>query len=149
MVDLIVSPVSATINAQIAQPIMITNSPGSAFPIRTIRCMNFVTSKAIAMSKPPNVKAIPQGLIYTMISRAKSSSGLKIINFNANHIKVNKCALEEMQRMQGSALLKLTKPVSLVQGQMGLRFACLNIRSLDCHLEDLKLDSQIEWQRMQ
>ena len=43
----------------------------------------------VDMTKPSNVKVIPQGLVYTMLSRAKTSKQVKIINFNPSFIKVN------------------------------------------------------------
>ena len=55
------------------------------------------------MMKPSNLKCVPEGLIYTMLSRAKTSRGIKICNFNPSHIKVNAGALEEMKRMEAES----------------------------------------------
>ena len=58
------------------------------------------------MMKPSNLKCVPQGLIYTMLSRAKTSRGIKICNFNPSHIKVNAGALEEMKWMEAESKLQ-------------------------------------------
>ena len=43
--------------------------------------------------KPPGYKTTPQGLGYTMLSRATCSKNIKLLNFTINNITVNKSAL--------------------------------------------------------
>lgn len=45
------------------------------------------------------------GQIYTLLSRAKSMNGLRLCSFDAEKIKVNYSALEEMHRLQTTKLL--------------------------------------------
>ena len=46
------------------------------------------------------------GQTYTMLSRVKTRAGLKLIKFHENKLKVNKCALQEMKRLQDTMTLQ-------------------------------------------
>ena len=96
------------------------------------------------MMKPSNLKCVPQGLIYTMLSRAKTSRGIKICNFNPSHIKVNAGALEEMKRMEAESKLQWISPIEKIARENAFLLGCLNIRSLKMHLQDLKSDPSVK-----
>ena len=96
------------------------------------------------MMKPSNLKCVPQGLIYTMLSRAKKSRGIKICNFNPSHIKVNAGALEEMKRMEAESKLQWISPIEKIVRENAFLLGCLNIRSLKMHLQDLKIDPSVK-----
>ena len=70
---------------------------------------------AADMTRPSNVKVIPQELVYTMLSRGKTSKQVKIINFNPSFIKVNKGAMDEMNRMKLHASLKWCNPIKTLK----------------------------------
>ena len=96
------------------------------------------------MMKPSNLKCVSQGLIYTMLSRAKTSRGIKICNFNPSHIKVNAGALEEMKRMEAESKLQWISPIEKIARENAFLLGCLNIRSLKMHLQDLKSDPSVK-----
>ena len=96
------------------------------------------------MMKPSNLKCVPQGLIYTMLSRAKTSRGIKICNFNPSHIKVNAGALEEMKRMEAESKIQWISPIEKIARENAFLLGCLNIRSLKMHLQDLKSDPSVK-----
>ena len=82
----------------------------------------------------------PQGLAYTMLSRATCRAGIRVINFNKADIAVNRAALEEIERMKKESLLhcKVTvKAESLAVGH-------INIRSLYKHACDLTFDQNVK-----
>ncbi|KAK3086403.1 hypothetical protein FSP39_017935 [Pinctada imbricata] len=85
----------------------------------------------------------PQGLAYTMISRATSRQGIKLVNFNMKDIKVNKNASEEMTRMKTESILNSTN--LLIEKNPGnLTVGHVNIRSLSKHACDLQVDRSIQ-----
>ena len=49
-----------------------------------------------------------------MLSRAKTSRGIKICNFNPSHIKVKAGALEEMKRMEAESKLQWISPIEKI-----------------------------------
>jgi ATP-dependent exoDNAse (exonuclease V) alpha subunit len=62
------------------------------------------------MTTPAGKTNTMPGQIYTMLSRAKSMTGLKLCAFDPKKIKVNETALQEMERLTKSSLLQ---PVTL------------------------------------
>ena len=120
-----------------------TQYPGMlAWGLTTHKSQGSTYSSIVAdMTKPTNMRAVSQGLIYTMLSRAKSSDGVRIVNFNPDFIKVNKAALTEMTRMKAERFLQWKTPVEeLRECNNDIIIGCLNIRSLGAHLEDMCMD---------
>ncbi len=77
------------------------------------------------------------GQIYTMLSRARTHKGLKLIGFTSTAINVNKKALKEMKRLNKFCKLNINHIFSaLPSNEMTLAF--LNIRSLWKHFEEVK-----------
>ncbi|XP_062618879.1 uncharacterized protein LOC134280486 [Saccostrea cucullata] len=85
----------------------------------------------------------PQGLAYTMISRATSRQGIKIVNFNDGDIKVNKDAFEEMHRMRRESQLSCSMAMT-EKKQEELSIGHINIRTLAKHAVDLQSDIAIQ-----
>ena len=52
-----------------------------------------------------NTNTMP-GRIYTMLSRAKSTKGLKLCSFDSKKIKMNEAALLEMKRLKNNCVLE-------------------------------------------
>ena len=73
------------------------------------------------------------GQIYTMLSRAKEMKGLKLKSFQADKIKVNSSALQEMKRLQ--SMVKDLATLNISEDSKAIGF--LNIRSLKEHYQDL------------
>ena len=72
------------------------------------------------------------GQIYTMLSRAKEMKGLKLKSFQADKIKVNSSALQEMKRLQ--SMEKDLTTLNISEDSKAIGF--LNIRSLKEHYQD-------------
>ena len=76
---------------------------------------------------------INQGQFYTLLSRAKRRDQVKLLNFKPEYIKVNKSALEEMERMRKDDLFIWVHPADRTSNSK----ICLhNIRSWDKHIEN-------------
>ena len=54
---------------------------------------------------------ICQGQLYTLLSRAKCRDKVQLLNFEPDHIKVNKPALEEMNRMRNDSIFPWEHPL--------------------------------------
>jgi ATP-dependent DNA helicase PIF1 len=54
---------------------------------------------------------VSQGQFYTLLSRAKSRDKVLLLNFEPEHIKVNRPALEEMERMREESLFLWKHPL--------------------------------------
>ena len=80
---------------------------------------------------------INPGQAYTALSRAKTSDGIKLSNFQEDNIKVNTKALFEMERLKRESPLNFTHPASHLTGSS---IALLNIRSWNLHLENFVSD---------
>ena len=79
-------------------------------------------------SRNKNRKApVSDGMLYTMLSRAKSCDRLKVLKFFENQIKMNKDAVLEMERMREKCALDCTHP--LVQMHNSINICLFNIRS--------------------
>ena len=93
------------------------------------------TSKSGKKGRAP----INPGMVYTLLSRAKCRSQLKLLNFSDRYqIKVNKAALDELRRMRKEAFLSFTHPIKKMKG---LGICLLNIRSWNLHLPHFLSDS--------
>ena len=44
------------------------------------------------------------GMFYTLLSRAKTSDGVKILNFNRDCIKVSDIVIAEMERLRNNCI---------------------------------------------
>jgi len=87
------------------------------------------TTKSGKINRAP----INPGMVYTLLSRAKCRSHLKLLNFKGrSQIKVNKAALDEIRRMRKDATLSYDHPITKIKGN---RICLLNIRSWDLHIE--------------
>ena len=82
----------------------------------------------------------PQGLAYTMLSRATSRSGIKVLNFNKSDITVNKKALDEITRMQRESVLEILPSLNATDLYIGH----INIRSLRKHACDVISDPTLQ-----
>ena len=92
--------------------------------------------------KTPGYKTIPQGLAYTMLSRATSSKNLKLLNFTPSSITVNESALLEINRMRSESLFNCDNPLDHLKSETNL--CHLNIRSLNAHITDLQQEITIQ-----
>ena len=81
---------------------------------------------------------INPGAAYTILSRAKTRDKLQLLNFEAQHIKVNNLALQEIQRMRKNAVFFWQHPLEELQGN---KLALLNIRSWNLHLQHFLSDT--------
>lgn len=91
---------------------------------------------------PPYVH-FQQGQAYTMISRATSRTGIKLINFSADVIKVNESACEEIERMKKESLLNCDNPINSYSDHTVIGH--LNIRTLNGHIQDLQKDVCLQY----
>ena len=74
---------------------------------------------------------ISKGLVYTLISRARSRDKIRILNFHPDKIKHNDKALEEMERMRKDSPFEFLHPLEKLQGNT----ICLNnIRGWQAHI---------------
>ena len=81
---------------------------------------------------------ICQGILYTLLSRAKSRDKVQLLNFESDHIKVNTPALEEMDRMRKESLFCWQHPLMKMSGN---RMCLFNIRSWNLHIEHFLTDT--------
>ena len=79
------------------------------------------------------------GQIYTMLSRAKTRQGLKIVGFDPRAIVVSKKALAEMKRLQEDRVLSIECPFTVSSENYNILIGHLNVRSLGKHYEDLRV----------
>ena len=85
------------------------------------------------LSKNPNRKNnVAPGQFYTLASRARSRDKLKILNFSEEKIKVNKLAVQEMERMRRESFLQFNHPLEELNGDI---MCLLNIRSWNLHIK--------------
>ena len=80
---------------------------------------------------------ICQGLLYTLLSRAKSRDKLKLLNFEPDQIKVNQPALHEMDRMRKESVFSWQNPLMEMSGN---KMCLFNIRSWNAHIEHFLTD---------
>ena len=73
------------------------------------------------------------GMLYTILSRAKSRDQLKVLNFFEKQIKVNNDAVVEMERMKEKCALDCTHP--LVQICNSMNTCLFNITSWNLYLQ--------------
>ena len=80
---------------------------------------------------------ISQGQFYTLLSRAKSSDKVLLLNFEPEHIKVNEPALEEMEQMREESLFSWQHPLTKMSGS---KMCLFNLRSWNAHIEHFLSD---------
>ena len=90
---------------------------------------------------PPKVH-FQQGQAYTIISRATSRKGIKLINFTADVLLVNESACLELKRMRKESLLNCENPLHKYKDATNV--AHLNIRTLNSHFPDLEKDLSLK-----
>lgn len=90
------------------------------------------------LTLPRNMKTVQPGQTYTILSRATSRAGLKLIDFSPAKIKVNAAALDEMKRMQQNAPFLWKHPLSDLDIDNKYHIGYLNIRTLELHAADLR-----------
>ena len=81
---------------------------------------------------------VNQGQFYTLLSRAKSRDKVQLLNFKPDHIKVNKPALIEINRMREESLFSWQHPLLKMSGSSMCLF---NIRSWNAHIEHFLSDN--------
>jgi hypothetical protein len=79
------------------------------------------------------------GQIYTMLSRAKTRKGLKIIGFDSNSLKINSESIQEIARLHNHRLFLHQAPLNTLPDNYTLAVGHLNVRSLSLHYEDLAI----------
>ena len=88
-----------------------------------------------ATDKGPNVARIKPGQLYTLLSRAKSRDKIKLLNFDENHVKMNRfCnekARQEMERMRSERVFTWNHPLMEMSGN---KICLFNIRSWRKHI---------------
>ena len=115
-----------------AHVITIHESQGS-----TIVCM---TGNLVQASKNKNQKApVSDGMLYTMLSRAKHCDQLKVLNFFENQIKVSNNAVVELERVREKCVLDCNH--SSVQMCNSMNICFFNKRSWNLHLKHFLADT--------
>ena len=114
----------------IAHAITIHKSQGSTLEYM-IGNLNRTTSKSSKHKVP-----IGQGQVYTLLSRAKSRNKIQLLNFEPEHIRVNKDALEEMNRMRKESVFDWQHPLKKTDKNICL----FNIRSWNAHIKHFLSD---------
>ena len=94
-------------------------------------------------TSPQKSYVTPQGLAYTMLSRATCRSGIKLINFQEQDIKINQSAFNELNRMASESKFNPSTPIQLL-GDDKFSIGHLNIRSLSKHIQDVQADSFVQ-----
>ena len=74
---------------------------------------------------------IGQGMLYTLLSRAKSRNKLKLLNFKESQIRVNKYAVAEMERLRNECVLSWNHPLKKLSGT---KICLFNIVSWNLHI---------------
>ena len=104
----------------LASAITIHKSQGSTFQYM----MGYLESgKGTTVKRP--------GMLYTLLSRNKTRSGLKLDGFTSDMIVTNQSALVEMKRMREEKVFNFNHPISLIDSPILL---LLNIRSWIKHI---------------
>ena len=80
---------------------------------------------------------ISKGMLYTLLSRAKSRDKLQLLNFEERHIRVNKHAVREMRRMRNECVLSWNHPLTQLSGG---KICLFNIVSWNLHIEHFLTD---------
>lgn len=93
---------------------------------------------------PPSMNTVMPGQLYTVLSRATHRTGLKLIEFLPQKIKVNQQALQEMDRMRNQATFDWIHPLDQLPSENKIHIGFLNIRSLNLHLDDLKANTVLQ-----
>ena len=116
----------------IAEAITVHKAQGSGFDYMLADLDQ--TSKSGKADRAP----INPGMVYTLLSRAKCRSHLKLLNFKGrSQIKINKAALDEVKRMRKDSILSCEHPIK----KLKRKSICLfNIRSWNLHLEHFLSD---------
>ena len=83
------------------------------------------------------MQPVSQGQFYTLLSRAKSRDKVLLLNFEPERIKVNKPALEEMDRMREESVFSWEHPLMKMSCS---KFCLFNIRSWNAHIEHFLSD---------
>lgn len=122
-----------------------TQFPGNlAWGITVHKSQGSTFSEMIAdMTTQGNRTTTMPGQIYTMLSRVKSTQGLKVCNFLESKIKVNSSALEEMDRLAKTSNLLCNGVLPPKMSANCIIVSNLNIRSLKQHHQDLIIDDNI------
>lgn len=94
------------------------------------------------LTKPSTMKSVQPGQAYTMISRATSRAGIKLVNFSSDKLSINRAALQEITRMESEAPFLWNHPLDDLPNDC-LHIGHLNIRSLNLHAADLLSDTSL------
>ena len=90
-------------------------------------------------SRNKNRKApVSDGILYTMLSRAKSLDRRKFLNFFENQIEVNNETVVEMERKREKCVLDCTNPLAEMRNSMNIFL--FNIRSWNLYLKHFFTD---------
>ena len=81
---------------------------------------------------------ITSGMFYTLLSRAKTSDKVKILNFNIDCIKVSEIVKQEMERLRNDRILSWKHPL-LTMGNVNI-ICFLNIVSWNLHMPHIVSD---------
>jgi len=115
----------------LAESMTVHKAQGSGF--------DYMLANLDQTSKSGKGKApINPGMVYTLLSRAKSRTRLKLLNFKGEEqIKINNAALAEMLRMRNESLLLCEHPINKLNGK---KICLFNIRSWNLHIEHFLSD---------
>jgi len=87
-------------------------------------------------NNPKYSAPIGPGMIYTLLSRAKSRDRIHLLNFKEDQIKVNQNAVEEMKRMREESKFSWNHPLKIP----GKKICLFNIRSWNLHIKHFLSD---------
>ena len=135
--------VSFPLSRQASVTVERTQFPGMlAWALTAHKAQGSTYSNMVADFNIPNkCISVPPGLAYTIISRATSRQGLKLLNFSPEKIIVNKAALEETVRLQTESPFKWLYPLQKSHPDYVI-VAHVNIRSKS-HISHLLSDPTI------
>ena len=114
----------------VAYAITVHKAQGSTLP--------YMSGDLDQTSKGKNPAPMSKGMLYTLLSRAKSRDKLQLLNFDKDrHIKTNTRALDEMNRMRTECVLSCNHPLTEMPGN---KMCLFNIRSWNLHIQHFMSD---------
>lgn len=104
----------------------------------------FIADLSMPRDRHNKVMGAKDGLAYTVLSRGKTSKGVKLLDFDESILKVNNAAKTEIQRMRNNMKNKnalennaFSVPEFINNHECILLLGHVNIRSFNAHIQHL------------